>query len=39
MSRANPPLTKPDYSSTWEGVAKVFLWDNNFGKQLEERDF
>jgi hypothetical protein len=28
-----------DYSMTWEGVTKTIFKDNDFGKQLEERDF
>jgi hypothetical protein len=40
LERTQFPDEKPwDYSSTWEGVAKSIFRDNNFGKQLEERDF
>lgn len=28
-----------DYSVTWEGVTKTIFKDNDFGKQLQERDF
>ena len=28
-----------DYSLTWEGVTKTIFKDDDFGKQLEERDF
>jgi hypothetical protein len=28
-----------DYSETWEGVAKIIYQDQNFGKELSERDY